>query len=63
MSINNIPYQNNDFIEAAMNAWNTLSVYIDVEDTNKSVIYDNIKEFEEFYVLVMSKLLEETEAE
>ena len=51
---------NTDFIEAGMAAWNALTKFIGSEE---NAVYTNPEEFEDFYVIVMSKLLEETESE
>ncbi len=56
--MNKIP-MNRDFIEAGMIAWNTLSSFTEEEYK----VYDDIEEFSDFYKVVMTKLLEETEEE
>lgn len=61
MSIQEIPNDNLEFNQAAMNAWNSLTVLIDNEDD--SLLYETPESFKEFYALIMTKLLEETEEE
>lgn len=59
MSSKEIP-DNKDFMQAALNAWNTLSTLIDDQNPNT---YKDLDEFEDFYRIVINKLLEETESE
>ena len=47
-----------DMLLSGMKSWNTLSELIDPE----SKVFDDISEFEDFYTVVMFKLLEEEEA-
>ena len=61
MSIQNIPTENDHFVEAGMNAWNSLTMLIDNPDD--SMIYDKADDFKDFYEVVMIKLLEKTEEE
>ena len=46
----------NQFCEAGMYAWNTLSVLLEADEARP---FDNVEEFKEFYSLVIDRLFEE----
>ena len=51
---------NEDLIISGMKTWNKLSEMIDPDEAKQ---FDDISEFETFYMVVMSKLLEVEEAD
>lgn len=51
--MNNIP-MSPDFVQAAMNAWNSLSILIEPEEKS---LFENETEFKHFYTKVMERLL------
>ena len=61
MSIQEIPTKTENFVEAGMSAWNSLTILID--DADDSMIYTNLSDFRDFYEVVMIKILEQTEEE
>jgi hypothetical protein len=44
-----------DFNKAGMNAWNSLTILLDKDDK----LFDDVMEFEQFYFMVMDKLMAE----
>ena len=59
MNVQEIPTNKEDFVEAGMNAWNSLTLLID--DGEDTIIYEDHSDFVDFYSVVMLKILEETE--
>ena len=55
MSTKNI-FKDNDFIEAGMNAWNSLTVLLEPEDAK---FFTSNEDFKNFYLVVIDKLLSE----
>lgn len=61
MNVQEIPNDNYEFNEAAMSAWNSLTILIDNEDD--SLLYEEPESFKNFYKAVMLKILDKTEEE
>lgn len=59
MKVLPVPTEDEDFVLAAMTAWNSLSLLLDEEA--EASVHEDPESFKNFYMLVMTKLLEETE--
>lgn len=55
MAIDNI-FENNEFMESAMNAWNSLTFLLEPEDGK---IFEDKEEFKSFYLMIIDRLLTE----
>ena len=56
MTNSNNVFEDKDFINAGISAWNSLSILI---EPGESTLFENPEEFKHFYIKVMEKLLTE----